>query len=376
MSLLRDAARRAASGVARSAARAASTSASPATPAMHQPPVSSSPRFHPEHLAEAPAGFMNVPVALGLAGAIPFVALAAPLAPALGGYVPKSLFPVERRAEAQASYGAAIVSFLGGMHWGFAGAGFARAGAVAGAGASAAAKEALLLAGPVRFAWSVVPSLLAWPALMCATPYSLVAVAAALATTLAADAAFAAKRLMPRWLMPLRFGLTGIAVAGLLASVPSALEAHDEERRAAAQVTKMRKDAPATRKALVAKEKALADATERTQAARAESSALRSRLEAREAAFEKKEAELRMAAGACRAETKVAEARCETLAVETKAANARAERFEAELSAAKEETRRLLRLKNEADAQTTAGAAAEKKASSSSVTATTETEPS
>ena len=99
-------------------------------------------------------------------------------------------------------------------------------------------------------------------------------------------------------------------------------------------------------------------------------------LEAREAAFEKKEAELRMAAGACRAETKVAEARCETLAAETKAANARAERFEQELSAAKEETRRLLRLKNDADAQTPAGAAAEKKASSSSVTATTETEPS
>ena len=62
-----------------------------------------------------------------------------PLAPALGGYVPNSVFPVERRAEAQASYGATIVSFLGGMHWGFAGAGFARAGAVAGAGASAAA---------------------------------------------------------------------------------------------------------------------------------------------------------------------------------------------------------------------------------------------
>ena len=98
---------------------------------MHQPPVSSSPGFHPEHLAEAPAGFMHVPVALGLAGAIPFVALAAPLAPALGGYVPAGMFPVERRAEAQAKYGAAIVSFLGGMHWGFAGAGFAEAGAAA-----------------------------------------------------------------------------------------------------------------------------------------------------------------------------------------------------------------------------------------------------
>ena len=77
---------------------------------------------------------MHVPVALGLAGAIPFVALAAPLAPALGGYVPAGMFPVERRAEAQAKYGAAIVSFLGGMHWGFAGAGFAEAGAAAGAG--------------------------------------------------------------------------------------------------------------------------------------------------------------------------------------------------------------------------------------------------
>ena len=110
--------RRAASVLARSATRAASTSASPATRAMHQPPVSSSPGFHPEHLAEAPAGFMHVPVALGLAGAIPFVALAAPLAPALGGYVPAGMFPVERRAEAQAKYGAAIVSFLGGMHWG------------------------------------------------------------------------------------------------------------------------------------------------------------------------------------------------------------------------------------------------------------------
>ena len=226
---------------------------------MHQPPVSSSPGFHPEHLAEAPAGFMHVPVALGLAGAIPFVALAAPLAPALGGYVPAGLFPVERRAEAQAKYGAAIVSFLGGMHWGFAGAGFAEAGAAAGAGASAAAKEALLLAGPARFAWSVVPSLLAWPALMCATPYALVAVAASLAATLAADAGFAAKKLMPRWLMPLRFGLTGVAVLGLLASVPAALEAHDNEREREAHAARLRADAPATRQALRARDRALAD---------------------------------------------------------------------------------------------------------------------
>ena len=332
MSLLPDVARRAASVLARSAARAASTSASPAT-------VSSSPRFHPEHLAEAPAGFMNVPIALGLAGAVPFVALAVPLAPALGGYVPVSVFPVERRAEAQASYGATIVSFLGGMHWGFAGAGFAGAGAAAGAGASAAVREALVLAGPARFAWSVVPSLLAWPALMCATPYSLVAVAAALAATLAADAGFAAKGLMPRWLMPLRFGLTGVALLGLLSSVPSALEAHEEEKRTAAQVSRLRADAPATRRQLRAREEALADATRNAEAASAASRALRAKLEAREAAFEKKEAELRMAAGARHAEAQVAEARCEALAAETKAAKAQAERFAAEAARAREETR-------------------------------------
>ena len=122
-----------------------------------------------------------------------------------------------------------------------------------GRGASAAAKEALLLAGPARFAWSVVPSLLAWPALMCATPYALVAVAASLAATLAADAGFAAKKLMPRWLMPMRFGLTGVAVLGLLASVPAALEAHDNEREREAHAARLRADAPATRQALRAR---------------------------------------------------------------------------------------------------------------------------
>ena len=282
---------------------------------------------------------MHVPVALGLAGAIPFVALAAPLAPALGGYVPAGLFPVERRAEAQAKYGAAIVSFLGGMHWGFAGAGFAEAGAAAGAGASAAAREALLLAGPARFAWSVVPSLLAWPALMCATPYALVAVAASLAATLAADAGFAAKKLMPRWLMPMRFGLTGVAVLGLLASVPAALEAHDNEREREAHAARLRADAPATRQALRARDRALADLTKKADAASAESRALAARLEAREAEFERKEAELRMAAGARHAEAQVAEARCEALAAETKAAKAQAERFAAEAARAREETR-------------------------------------
>jgi membrane protein involved in colicin uptake len=173
---------------------------------------------------------------------------------------------------------------------------------------------------------------------MCATPYALVAVAASLAATLAADAGFAAKKLMPRWLMPLRFGLTGVAVLGLLASVPAALEAHDGEREREAHAARLRADAPATRQALRARDRALADATKKADAASAESRALAARLEAREAEFDRKEAELRMAAGARHAEAQVAEARCETLAAETKAAKAQAERFAAEAARARAET--------------------------------------
>ena len=80
------------------------------------------------------------------------------------------------------------------------------------------------------------------------------------------------------------------------------------------------------------------DATKKADAASAESRALAARLEAREAEFDRKEAELRMAAGARHAEAQVAEARCETLAAETKAAKAEAERFAAEAARARAET--------------------------------------
>ena len=178
MRFLREAARRAGSSFARSTRGAASTS-SPI-----QPPLSSSPGFHPEHLGETPVQFMRVPLVLGVAGAIPFIALATPLASVFGEYVPSSVFPLDTRADAQARYGAVVASFLGGMHWGFASGSFANAGGglPTSAMTSSAAKQALLLAGPLRFLWSVVPSLLAWPFLMCATPYALVGVGATLVT--------------------------------------------------------------------------------------------------------------------------------------------------------------------------------------------------
>ena len=192
--------------------------------------------FHPEHLNEIPAGFAHAPLVLGVAGAIPFVALAAPVRPLLDDYVPSALFPAARSAEYQAKYGAAILSFLGGMHWGWASGGFAGAGADAFAKtASEPARRAALLAGPARFAYGVVPSLVAWAALAMPLPQQLAAVSLSLVAALGADAAFASERMMPRWLMPLRFGLTGTAAVCLLASVPAAIEAQREELKREAE---------------------------------------------------------------------------------------------------------------------------------------------
>ena len=81
--------------------------------------------LHPEHLKEAPHWS---PLALGAAGAIPFLALSAPVANLVG--LPDRV--EAHRAQIQASYAVAIVSFLGGCHWGFA----ASAGGIAKAAAA------------------------------------------------------------------------------------------------------------------------------------------------------------------------------------------------------------------------------------------------
>ena len=52
-----------------------------------------------------------MPLVLGLAGAIPFVALAAPVAPNLPFDLPEAIMSC--RAQLQAGYGATILSFLG-----------------------------------------------------------------------------------------------------------------------------------------------------------------------------------------------------------------------------------------------------------------------
>ena len=64
------------------------------------------------------------------------------------------------------------LSFLGGIHWGFASAGYGGNAATAGVNAG-------------RFVWSVVPSLLAWPAVCLPAPVGLGTIAGSLGLALA-----------------------------------------------------------------------------------------------------------------------------------------------------------------------------------------------
>ncbi|TVQ59948.1 MAG: DUF3429 domain-containing protein [Rhodobacteraceae bacterium] len=131
--------------------------------------------------------------ALGYAGLIPFVGLAGVT---LVG-------PDEWRLLAQgalAQYGAIILSFMGGCRWGFAAAGMGR--------------------GPVfaPLALSVLPALYAWGVLVAAAPpLNLAMLAAGLAALLAADLALVRAGGAPRWWPTLRWPLTLVAGASLLA---------------------------------------------------------------------------------------------------------------------------------------------------------------
>ena len=110
-------------------------------------------------------------------------------------------------------YGAAIASFLGGIHWGLAacGATFTPA-AAASVAASPSAARAVTAA---RYLWSVAPCLMAWPAVALATPTGAVLAASALGTAAVVDASFAARGLLPAWFPALRLPLPAAAVIGL-----------------------------------------------------------------------------------------------------------------------------------------------------------------
>ncbi len=145
-------------------------------------------------MAEAASSSTRVPAAakwLGALGAMPFVFLSG-LGLVLQG-------PQQAQASfALAAYGAVILSFLGGIHWGLA--------------ISENGAERRRISSNRRLALSVVPSLVAWCALLLPDLATLPVLAASFAVMLAIDWRAARRGEAPPWYPKLRWPLTTAVV--------------------------------------------------------------------------------------------------------------------------------------------------------------------
>jgi len=128
---------------------------------------------------------------LGLAGLIPFFAMA---------MVAVSLDDTyhEKAIHALGAYGAVILSFLGGVNW----------------GVVLHDKTAMKRWGPLIL--SVIPSILAWVALLLPPLYTLSMLAAAMVLQFYLDSESVRKETLPLWYGRLRLMLTTGAVISLL----------------------------------------------------------------------------------------------------------------------------------------------------------------
>ncbi|NBN64212.1 DUF3429 family protein [Microvirga tunisiensis] len=155
----------------------------------------------PQRPADAAPAAVPVPaVWLGATGVIPFAAptLLLLVAP---GLVPAPLAPLLPLA--LAAYGAVILSFLGGVHWGL------------GLSASMAGRTDPGLAR--RLVISVIPSLVGWVALLLPAATGLLLLALAFPLMLAVDLKAAREGAVPAWYPRLRIPLTACVTALLLA---------------------------------------------------------------------------------------------------------------------------------------------------------------
>jgi hypothetical protein len=132
---------------------------------------------------------------LGALGALPFVV------PALAGLFLDDPFR-GNVSFALAVYGAVILSFLGGVHWGLTIAGFGPEGTVCRTSR--------------RLAYSVIPSLIGWGALLLPRPVGLLVLAAAFAGVVLFDSRASRIGEAPAWYPMLRWPLSVVVVASLL----------------------------------------------------------------------------------------------------------------------------------------------------------------
>jgi hypothetical protein len=144
--------------------------------------------------AASPAGWALL---LGYAGLIPFVAAAMAL-----WLLPEGSTGSALAGPALSGYAAVIVSFLGGIHWGV------------------ALRQPAPPAG--LLAWGVVPSLVAWVALLLPLPWALALLGAMLLLCWAVDWAVYPRYALTRWL-PLRLRLSAVAALSCFVGAAGAL---------------------------------------------------------------------------------------------------------------------------------------------------------
>ncbi len=129
---------------------------------------------------------------LGYGGLVPFVGLAA-----------ASLLGVQPRATSLAllAYGAVILSFVGALHWAFA----------------MLLPQLAVMRRTWMYAWSTVPALMAWCALLLEPRVGSVMLVVAFALHYVQDRRLSAQGLLPAWYLPLRLRLSMVASVCLLA---------------------------------------------------------------------------------------------------------------------------------------------------------------
>lgn len=134
---------------------------------------------------------------LGAGGALPFLSLGA-------------LSWLDWQAQQQVqfallAYGACILSFVGALHWAF---------AMISSGLTNVDRNRL-------YAWSVVPALLGWVALLLPMPWGVPLLVAGLWAHYLRDRRLVARVTLPDWYLSLRLGLSGAASLGLLIAWPT-----------------------------------------------------------------------------------------------------------------------------------------------------------
>mgnify|MGYP003551183967 FL=1 len=132
---------------------------------------------------------------LGYGGLLPFLAL-----------TPASLLDHHHGAvwsDALYAYGAIILSFIGALHWGLA----------------MSLPELTERQRSACFAWSVVPALIAWPAVLFSPPLAAPLLVFGFIAHYLQDRRLASQATLPGWYLPLRLRLTSVAVVCLVAGV-------------------------------------------------------------------------------------------------------------------------------------------------------------